>query len=84
MFHYIPFLLSKNFSSRVGRVIFVPGSVDSWPVFFAEAAVILVTYLVMQSKFWPWKARSINVADASLNSLLFLGTKIQVFPIQKS
>eukprot|EP00434_Breviolum_minutum_P025478 symbB.v1.2.022512.t1/scaffold2002.1/size92861/6 len=36
------------------------------------AAVILVTYLVMQSKFWPWKARSINVADASLNSCLVI------------
>ena len=36
------------------------------------AAVILVTYFGLQSKFWPWKARSINVADASLNSLLVI------------
>jgi len=36
------------------------------------AAVILVTYFGMQSTFWPWKARSINVADASLNSLLVI------------
>ena len=64
-------------------MIFVPGSVDSWPGFFAEAAVILVTYLVMQSKFSPWKARSINVADASLNSLLLLGKKARVLEIMK-
>ena len=66
----IPFLLSKNFlrSGWPSEFLFLSR-------FFAEAAAILVTYLVMQSKFWPWKARSINVADASLNSLLLLGTK---------